>query len=90
MGVIVDPFARCRNPLACRDNGSVSDDSDKIAMASGLCPQNTKPVIAVMEGDTLDKTSQHVAIGWRGLNLHGARHTLGFFFGKPGLPQNNC
>ena len=59
MGVIVDPFARCRNPLACGDDGSVTDDRDKIAMATGLCPQNTKPVIAVMESDALDKASQN-------------------------------
>jgi hypothetical protein len=26
MGVVVDPFARCRNPLACRDSGGVADD----------------------------------------------------------------
>jgi hypothetical protein len=60
MGVIVDPFARCSNPLACGDDGSVTDDRDKITMATGLCPQNTKPVIAVMEGDALDKPSQNL------------------------------
>jgi hypothetical protein len=90
MGVIVDPFASCRNPLACRDDGSVTDDRDKIAMATGLCPQNTKPILGVVVSDTLDKASQHVAIGWLGLNFHGARHTLGCFFSKPGLPQKTC
>jgi hypothetical protein len=59
MGVIVDPFARCRNPLACGDDGSVTDDRDQIAVPACLCPENTKPVIAVMEGDTLDKASQN-------------------------------
>src|ERR1700674_4116410 len=43
MGVVVDPFARCRNPLACRDSGGVADDRDQIAMATGLCPQNAEP-----------------------------------------------
>jgi hypothetical protein len=38
----------------------VTDDRDKITMATGLCPQNTKPVIAVMEGDALDKPSQNL------------------------------
>ena len=28
-------------------------------MATGHCPQNTKPVIAVMKSDTLDKASQN-------------------------------
>jgi hypothetical protein len=59
MSAVVDPFARGRDPLACGDDGSVTDDRDKIAMATGLCSQNTKPVIAVMEGDTLDKASQN-------------------------------
>jgi len=58
MGVIVDPFTRCRDPLAGRDDGRVTDDRHQIAMATGLCPQNTKPVIAVMEGNTLDEASQ--------------------------------
>src|SRR5712671_870283 len=58
MGVVVDPFARCRNPLACRDSGGVADDRDQIAMATGLCPQNAEAVLAIMEGDTLDKARQ--------------------------------
>ena len=58
MGVIVDPFTRRRDPLAGRDDGRVTDDRDQIAMATGLRPQYTKPVIAVMEGDALDKASQ--------------------------------
>src|SRR5450830_44710 len=59
MGVVIDPFAGYRNPLADRDDGSVTDDCDKIAMATGLCPQNTKAVIAIMKGDTLYKASQN-------------------------------
>ena len=48
MGVIVDPFASCRNPFACRDDGSVTDDRNKIAMPAGFCPQNTKTVLRVV------------------------------------------
>jgi hypothetical protein len=59
MGVIVDPFARCRNPLARRDDGSVTDDRDKIAMATGFSPKNAKAVLAVMESDTLDKAGEY-------------------------------
>ena len=58
MGVIVDPFTRCSNPIAGRDDGRMTDDRHQIAMATGLCPQNTKPVIAVMDGDALDTASQ--------------------------------
>ena len=59
MGVIIDPFPRSRDPLPGRDDGGVANDGHQIAMAASLCPQNTKPVIAVMEGDTLDKASQN-------------------------------
>src|SRR5712671_185977 len=64
MGVVVDPFARCRNPLACRDSGGVADDRDQIAMATGLCPQNAEAVLAIVEGDTLDKARQYFLGRW--------------------------
>src|SRR5260370_2990833 len=64
MGVVVDPFARCRNPLACRDSGGVADDRDQIAMATGLCPQNAEAVLAIMEGDTLDQARQYFLGRW--------------------------
>src|SRR6185312_13332618 len=62
--VVVDPFARCRNPLACRDSGGVADDRDQIAMATGLCPQNAEAILAIMEGDTLDKARQYFLGRW--------------------------
>jgi hypothetical protein len=37
----------------------VADDRDQIAMATGLCPQNAEAVLAIMEGDTLDKARQY-------------------------------
>jgi hypothetical protein len=46
-------------PSPTSAHSSVTDDRDKVVMATDLCPQNTKPVIAVMEGDTLDKASQN-------------------------------
>src|ERR1019366_7710741 len=64
MGVVVDPFARCRNPLACRDSCGVADDRDQIAMATGLCPQDAETVLAIMEGDTLDKARQYFLGRW--------------------------
>src|SRR5258706_1797756 len=64
MSVVVDPFARSRNPLACRDSGGVADDRDQIAMATGLCPQNAEAVLAIMEGDTLDKARQYFLGRW--------------------------
>src|ERR1700676_551324 len=64
MGVVVDPFDRCRNPLACGDSGGVADDRDQIAMATGLCPQNAESVLAIVEGDTLDKARQDFLGRW--------------------------
>src|SRR5260370_3231361 len=64
MGVVVAPFARCRNPLACRDSGGVADDRDQIAMATGLGPQNAEAVLAIVEGDTLDKARQYFLGRW--------------------------
>jgi hypothetical protein len=60
MGVVVDPFPRSRNPLSRRDHGGVSDNRDQVAMSARLDPQNTKAVVAIMEGDTLDKASQNL------------------------------
>src|ERR1700738_2902863 len=64
MGVVVDPFARCRNPLACRDSGGVADDRDQIAMARAFRPQNAEAVLAIMEGDTLDQACQYFLGRW--------------------------
>jgi len=38
----------------------VADDRDQIAMAAGLGPQNAETVLAIVEGDTLDKARQYV------------------------------
>src|ERR1035437_5160941 len=75
MGVIVDAFTRCRNPLACRDDGSVTDDRDKIAMATGFNPNDAKAILGVVVSHPLDQSGQHIAIGWRTINLHRARQS---------------
>ena len=59
MGAIVDPFARCGDPLAGGDDGGVADDGHQIAMAARLRPQNAEAVLAVVEGDPLDEASQN-------------------------------
>ena len=58
VGGVVDPFPGCRDPLACRDDSGVADNRDQIAMAASLCTQHAKTVLAIMEGDTLDKAGQ--------------------------------
>jgi hypothetical protein len=59
VSMVVDPFPRSRNPLACRDHGGVADYRDEVTMSACLSPQNTKAVIAVMERDALDEAGQH-------------------------------
>src|SRR5450755_4400438 len=83
MGVVVDPFAGCRNPLACRASGGVGEDRDQIAMATVLCPQNAEARLAIMEGDTLDKARQYFLGRWFLLRPHlcatvGASPPTGF------------
>ena len=58
VGRVVDPFAGCRDPLACGDDSGVADDRDQIAMAASFCPQHAETVLAIMEGDTLDQAGQ--------------------------------
>jgi hypothetical protein len=40
-------------------------------------PQNAETVLLVVEGDALDETRQHLAVGWFGLNFHEPRHRWG-------------
>ena len=56
--MVVDPFPRSGNPLACRDHGGVADCRE-VTMPARLGPQNTKAVIAVVERDALDEAGQH-------------------------------
>jgi hypothetical protein len=43
MGVVVDPFARCRNPLACRDSGGVADDLTRSRWPRAFARRTQKP-----------------------------------------------
>ena len=59
MGMIVDPFTRCRNPLARRDDGSMTNNRDKIAMATGFNPDDAKAILGVVVSDPLDQSGQN-------------------------------
>jgi hypothetical protein len=51
MGAVIDPFARCGNPLASGYHCSVPDYGDQFAVAARLDPQNAVaiPVVAVCD-----------------------------------------
>ena len=53
VGAIVDPFARCDDPLAGRDDGGVADDGHQIALSARLRPEHAEAVLGVVEGDPL-------------------------------------
>ena len=64
VGAVVDPFARCGDPLAGGDHGGMADDRHQIAMAARLRPQNAEAVLGVVEGDTLDEAREHFLGRW--------------------------
>jgi hypothetical protein len=59
VGAIVDPFARCGDPLAGGDRRGMADDGHQIAVAARLRPENAKAVLAVVEGDPLHKAGEY-------------------------------
>ena len=59
VGAIVDPFARCDDPLAGGDDGGVTDDGHQIAVAARLRPEHAEAVLGVVESDPLDEASEN-------------------------------
>ena len=47
MGTVVDPIARCRNPLSGRDRCGVPNHGHDLAMTAHLGAQNAKPFSAL-------------------------------------------
>ena len=56
----------------------MADNRNQFALAACLNPQNAETVLLVVEGDALDQTSQHIAVGWFELNFHEPRHRWGY------------
>ena len=70
MGAVVDPFAGCGDPLAGGDDSRVADYGHQIAMAARFRPENTKAVLAVVEGDPLHKAGEYFLSRWFKIGLH--------------------
>jgi hypothetical protein len=76
VGTVVDPAAGRRNPLAGRDRGGMTNQSDELAMASDLNPNDAKAILGALVSDALDQSRQHLAVGRLGLDLHEPRHSV--------------
>ena len=49
MGAVVDPFARCGDPLAGGDGGGMPDDGHQVAMPARLDAEDTEAVLGVVD-----------------------------------------
>ena len=59
MGMVVDPFAGCGDPLT-RGNGSgMSDDRYQVAVTPRLDPENAKAIVVIVESNSLDETGEN-------------------------------
>src|SRR6266516_5743200 len=76
VSTVVNPVARCRDPLTGRDRGGMANQGDQLAVATSLNPQDAKTVLGVLVSDALDQSGEHLAIRLRGLALHDGLHTL--------------
>ena len=59
MGAVIDPFARCGNPLASGDHRGVPDYSDQFAVAARLNPQNAVAIPVIVVCDALNKAREN-------------------------------
>jgi hypothetical protein len=59
MGAIIDPFARCGDPFAGRNYRGMANDGHQIAVPARLRSENTKAVLAIVKGNSLDKSREY-------------------------------
>jgi hypothetical protein len=48
----------------------MTDQRNQIAVAARLDPNDTKAVLDVLVGDTLDQSGEHLPVRWLGFYLH--------------------
>jgi hypothetical protein len=60
MGTVVDPIARCRNPLSGRDHCGVPNHGHNLAMTPHLGAQNAEAVLGIVVGDAFDQAPQNL------------------------------
>src|SRR6516165_7183739 len=70
MRAVVNPFARRSDPLASGYGGGMANHRDKLPVATGLHPDDTKAVLRVLIGDALDHPGEHLPIRSVRLRFH--------------------
>jgi hypothetical protein len=75
MSAVIRPVARGRDPLTGGNDSGMANDSDEIAVASRLHPDDAKAVLAVLVGYALDQPGKHLPVGWLWLRPHAAHRT---------------
>ena len=65
VGAVVDPLARCGDPLPRSHHGGVADHRHQVAMPPRLRPEHAESVLGIVEGDALDQPGQDLPV--RGL-----------------------
>src|SRR5580704_8720489 len=73
MGAVIDPFARCGNPLASGNHRGMPDYSDQFAVAARLDPQNAVAIAVVVVCDALNKARENFPARWFRLGFHTDR-----------------
>ena len=59
MSTVVDPIARCRNPLTGRDRCGMPNHGHDLAMTPHFGAQNAKAVLGIVVGDAFDQARQN-------------------------------
>ena len=59
VGAVVDPFARCCDPLAGGDDRGMANYGYNVTMPACFGAQNAKPIICVVIGHPLEQSRQH-------------------------------
>jgi hypothetical protein len=60
----------CGDPLTGRNGRGMSNDRYQLAVPTCLDPENTKPVVIIMEGNALDEAGENFLGWWLLVRLH--------------------
>jgi hypothetical protein len=85
VSAVVNPFARCGDPLASGDDGRVADDGHQIAVSARFRPENAKAVLSVVEGNPLHESGEHFLGRWLRTGPHADCRNIPSY-----LPVRSC
>ena len=58
VGAVVDPFTRCRDPLAGSNGCRMPNDGHDITVPARFRAQNAEAILDIVVGDALDEARQ--------------------------------